>query len=175
MEVLSNQTSEGTLQSEPGVVAHQTPGPSLVSWPVVASKPILAQTKGERKMETIKVFVGSVVSGNAGQTNDTTRAVEFEGEELASYHAYGYKDSGAVDDTRGEKQTLYRASDGRLIVHVKDWSHWQGEPTTYTLFEVSADDLGPNGAFELLGLEAGMGRPLTLDEALTPMDSYDDE
>jgi len=32
--------------------------------------------------------------------------------------------------------------------------------------EIEQEDLSVNGRFEALGREAGMGRPLTLDEAL---------
>ena len=116
-------------------------------------------------METFKVYIGSVTSGNTGITLDTTREVEFTGEELAEFCQAGTH-KGAVTDTRGTMETLYRAEDGRLIVHAKEWSHWQGEPTVYTLQEVTAEDLGPAGRFAFLGEKAGLGRPLTLDEAL---------
>ena len=75
---------------------------------------------------------------------------------------------GGITSTRGTTQTLYRTADGRLVVHVREWSHWQGEPDVYTLREVTAEDLSVNGRFEALGREAGMGHALTLDEALSP-------
>jgi hypothetical protein len=118
-------------------------------------------------METVRVEVGTVVSGNSGQTNDNRREVEFEGEELAQRTEYGEGRGGGITDTRGVCQTLYKTAEGRLVVHVKDWSHWQGEPTTLTLHEVSEADLQPGGRFEDLGAQAGFGRPLTLDEGLS--------
>ena len=117
-------------------------------------------------METITVYVGSIVTSNSGQTNDNRKEVQFTGEELASRTEYGYSDrSGGLTDTRGVTETLYRAEGGRLIVHVKDWSRWQGEPNIETLHDVTEADLQPNGRFDALGANAGFGRPLTLDEA----------
>lgn len=117
-------------------------------------------------MATIEVQIGTVNTLSGGRRVDNLRTVQFEGEELASRTEYGSGRDGGPTDTRGTTETLYRAADGRLIVHVKEWSHWQGEPTTNTLREVTAADLDPTGAFALLGDEAGMGRALTLDEAL---------
>lgn len=117
---------------------------------------------------TIEVYVGSVISGSSGITQDSTRVVQFEGERLATRTDYGVGRGGGITDTRGVTETLYRTDDDRLVVHVRDWSHWQGEPTTYSLHEVSEEDLGANGRFQALGAEAGFGRPLTLDEALAP-------
>ncbi|GEM_PF-1019589 len=119
-------------------------------------------------METIKLEIGSTVALSSGAVQDNLREVEFVGEELAKRREFGYSDrTGGPTDTRGVNEMLYRTEDGKLIVYVEDWSHWQGEPNTYSLHEVSEDDLGVNGRFEALGHEAGMGRPLTLDEALT--------
>lgn len=118
-------------------------------------------------MDTITVLVGSVVAGSGGQVNDTRRPVEFAGEELGTYREYGEgRDGVGITDTRGVTETLYKAEDGRLIVHVKDWSNWQGEPTTESVHEVTAADLGATGQFSALGLECGYGRPLTLEEVL---------
>lgn len=117
--------------------------------------------------DKITVLVGSVVAGSSGQTNDNTRGVEFEAEELASRTEYGLgRDGVGITDTRGVTETLYKAADGRLVVHVKDWSHWQSEPNTYTLHEATEADLSATGRWAALGAEAGMGRPLTLDEAI---------
>ena len=124
-------------------------------------------------MENIKVLVGTVESGRGGISQDNTRLVEFEGEELGSTSEFGYEGD-RLTNSRGVKETLYRARDGRLLVHICDWSHWQGEPTRFSLREISEDDLGPRGEFAFLGAEAGFGRPLTLDEALPPPDlSFD--
>ena len=118
-------------------------------------------------METITLSIGTVVAGSSGQVNDDTRQVEFEAEELASRTEYGTESDGvSITDTRGVTETLYRTADNRLIVHVNSWSRWQGEPDNLYLETVTADDLGPTGRFAQLGQEAGMSRPLTLDEAL---------
>jgi hypothetical protein len=115
-------------------------------------------------MSKIVVLVGSVTVGN-NATLDTTRKVEFDGEEIATYREAGTHE-GQVTDTRGVVETLYKTDDGRLIVHANDWSHWQREPTIYSLHEVTEETLRER--FPFLADEAGMGRPLTLDEALTP-------
>lgn len=121
-------------------------------------------------MDTITVLVGTLESLNNGQTQDGRREVSFEGEKLGSVRSYGYDTKrGNLTDTRGTDETLYRAADGRLVVHVKDWSRWQGEPTIESLHQVAEKDLQPGGRFEALGSECGYGRPLTLDEALASM------
>ena len=117
--------------------------------------------------DRITVLVGTYTVGSGGIVQDSTREAQFRGEELAQRTEYGYH-KGNITDTRGVTETLYRTDDGRLVVHIKDWSRWQGEPTTYSLLEVTEEDLGVGGRFEALGREAGLGRPLTLDEALTP-------
>ena len=117
-------------------------------------------------MERITVYVGSLVVANNGHVEDDRREVVFEGEQLAQVMRYGTNKHGALTDTRGVTETLYRTSDGRLVVHVADWSRWQGEPNVERLERVSEADLQPGGRFERLGREAGFGRPLTLDEAL---------
>ena len=118
-------------------------------------------------METITIQVGSIVSGNSGQTNDSRRDIVFVGEKMASHTEYGEGRDGGITDTRGVTETLYRTEDGKLIVHVEDWSRWQGEPNTESLQEVTEADLSPTGNYAALGADAGMGRPLTLEEALT--------
>lgn len=116
-------------------------------------------------METIKILIGSVLYGNA-MYQDNTRPVEFVGEKLAERTEYDSGRHGGLTDTSGTTETLYRTEDNRLIVHVEDWSRWQGEPTIYRLHEVTEADLELNGQYETLGREAGFGRNLTLDEAL---------
>jgi hypothetical protein len=116
-------------------------------------------------MEKVTVQVGSLAVLSNGARQDSRRPVEFVGEQLATRTEYGSGDHG-LTDTRGVTETLYKAEDGRFIVYVEDWSRWQGEPNHYSLREASAEDLGPGGRYEDLGREAGMGRPLTLDEAL---------
>jgi len=96
---------------------------------------------------------------------DATRLVQFEGEELAERTEHGLH-KGVTTDTRGVTEMLFRTEDGRLVVHVEDWSRWVGEPTVYNLREVTEEDLGAGGRFWALGALAGFGRPLTLDEAI---------
>jgi len=119
-------------------------------------------------METIEIWIGSIQSTSGGRTEDNTRLVQFEGEKVAEHTFLGEDRNGNLIDTRGTTRTLYKTPDGRLIVHQKEWSQWQGEPTTYVLYEVSEKDLGPTGPFGALGREAGYGRPLALDEAISP-------
>ena len=117
-------------------------------------------------METITLTIGTVVALDSGQVQDDRREVRFIGEKLAETRHFGRDRNGNLTDTRGEDHVLYRAEDGRYVVHETEWSRWRGEPTTERLIEVSEEDLKPGGAFDLLGAEAGFGRPLTLDEAL---------
>ena len=83
----------------------------------------------------------------------------FDGEWLGKYYEQ-------PDNTRGVTQTLYRTADGRLVVHVEEWSHFYGQQTFETLREVTEADLLPGGRFELPGMNSGFWTPLTLDEAL---------
>lgn len=122
-------------------------------------------------MEHQEVWVGTLIVGN-GISQDNRREVHFEAEELARLTTYGQGRNGGITDTRGVTETLYKTADGRLVVHVKDWSNWQGEPTTEYLTGVSAVDLGPTGRYADLGDAAGYGRPLTLEEAIA---QYEEE
>ncbi len=117
-------------------------------------------------MEPITVTVGEVVGLDGGLVEDDRREVAFVGEKIGVWLRYG-EHKGRPTDTRGVTQTLYRAEDGRLVVHLSKWSRWQGEPTTETLTAVTEADLSVGGSYEALGRECGFGRPLTLDEALT--------
>ena len=117
-------------------------------------------------MEDVKVLIGSIVTGSSGQTNDDRREVKFVGEKLAEHTEYGTGRTGLITDTRGVTEILYRTEDDWLVVHVENWSKWQGEPNHYALVEVTEADLQVDGRFEALGAEAGYGRPLTLDEVL---------
>jgi hypothetical protein len=118
-------------------------------------------------MDTQTVYIGTVETLSSGRTQDDRRAVEFIGEEVGRLTTYGYDDKrGRLTDTRGTTETLYRTEDGRLVVHVKDWSQWQGEPNTETLQTANETDLQPGGHFEALGAACGFGRPLTFDEAI---------
>jgi hypothetical protein len=112
------------------------------------------------EFERVRVRVGTLIAVN-GRLQDFTQQVEFEARKLAEFHRFL-----GTDDTRGVSEVLYQTPDGRLIVHLEDWSRWQNEPTHYKLVEITQDDLQPGGRFEFLGREAGIARPLTLDEAL---------
>jgi len=116
-------------------------------------------------MKTVKLWIGTEQHMRDGRTQDLTRPVEFEGEELAKLITFG-DHKGSPTDTRGITETLYRTEDGRLVVYVEEWSRWQGEANHYDLIEATEGDLGATGRFETLGREAGFGRSLTLDEAL---------
>ena len=120
-------------------------------------------------MAEITVYVGSLVVLSNGAQQDTRKKVVFEGEELGTYREYSAdpRNPERLSDTRGMTQTLYRAADGRLVVHTEEWSRWQGEPNTEWLTEVTEADLQPGGDFEDLGAACGLGRPLTLDEVLS--------
>jgi len=124
-------------------------------------------------METIMLLVGTLEVLSDGQTQDGRREVVFEAERLGEHTAYGYDDkTGRLTETRGTTETLYRAADGRLVVHSKEWSRWRGEPTIESLHLAVDADLGPGGRYEALGHECGMGRPWTLDEALADKDAW---
>jgi len=125
-------------------------------------------------MAEITVQIGSVVTASGGVQQDNRREVKFTGEEVASRTEYGMH-KGSATDTRGVNETLYRTDAGRLIVHVEDWSRWQGEPNTYSLHEVTEADLQVGGRFEALGHKAGYGRPLSLDEAIRKDDANADQ
>jgi len=126
-------------------------------------------------VDKVTVLVGTIEALNGGAVQDGTQEVEFEGVKVGSYTEYGFSDrTGALTDTRGVDETLYKTADGRLVVHIEDWSRWQGEPTTYTLQEVTPEDLAPTGRLAQLGAEAGFGRPLSLDEALEPPPEWED-
>lgn len=116
-------------------------------------------------MDKVTLRVGSVTSTRSGHVQDNCRPVEFAGELVTSRTTYT-----GDSDTRGITQSLYRTADDRLIVYVEDWSRWQGEPSVYALYEVLEADLQPGGRYQMLGYEAGYGRPLTLDEAVSDED-----
>ena len=116
---------------------------------------------------TITVHVGTVQAGNSGQTNDNRRAVQFEAQNLGSVTIYGAGKDGGITDLRGVTETLYKTTDGQLVVHADDWSRWQAEPSTESLHEIQESDLETGGQYERLGAECGFGAPLSLAEALT--------
>lgn len=115
-------------------------------------------------MDKIVLYVGSRRTTSSGMPVDHTRPVQFEGKKIAQTTDYAGSTSG--HDDRGVTETLYQVSDGRYVVHIENWSRWQGEATTLKLVKATADDLNVSGRFEHLGRKAGFARPLTLDEAL---------
>jgi hypothetical protein len=113
-------------------------------------------------MQTIVLAIGSSRHTKSGRLDETLHTVKFTGEKLGQHTHY----PGQSDD-RGLTTTLYRTEDERLIVYAEDWTNWQGETSTYSLYEVQEEDLQPGGRFADVGAVSGYGRPLTLDEALT--------
>ena len=103
--------------------------------------------------------------GRTWATHDDARPVEFIGEKLATLD-FPSEPGKSGSQNRGVIETLYRAEDGRLVVYIDAWSHWQGESDDLSLIPVKEADLEVGGQFEALGREAGFGRPLTLDEAV---------
>lgn len=116
-------------------------------------------------MEKVQVKIGSVTVGSCGLSQDTTRTVEFVGEELA-WRTQAGEHRSQITDIRGVTETLYKTDDGRLVIFVEDWSQWEDGPVTYSLSQVTEADLGVGGHFEVLGAKMNFERPLTLDEAL---------
>jgi hypothetical protein len=112
-------------------------------------------------MSRVELVIGTKRTLNSGQVDDSLVPVVFQGERLARRTSYD-----GDSDTRGTTETLYRTEDGRRVVHVEEWTRWQGEPSVYTLVEVEEEDLLAGGRFEALGLEARLVSALTLDEAL---------
>lgn len=112
-------------------------------------------------MEDITVQIGSVFHHSMGDQG-TLRDVAFRGEKLGQYRRrYGDRDD------RGCHYTLYRTEDGRYIVHIYDWSRWQGESDTYALREVTESELFQDDDLLELARDAGLKvPPMTLDEAL---------
>ena len=121
-------------------------------------------------MEQVTVMVGSITTGNSGLTRDTTRDVNFTGERLGEYRQPGMH-KGTISDSRGTIKTLYRTEDGRLIVHIQNWTRWVGEATSYTLHTVTLAELVKEYPF--LADACGLGQPLTLDQALSVEDQLE--
>ncbi len=126
-------------------------------------------------MEEIKLYIGSIQSLSNGAQQDTRREVVFQGEEVGTYREYGLGRNGGLTDTRGTTETLYKTADGSLVAHVEEWSRWQGEPNTETLYRVTEKDLEPGGRFYDLACACDLGRPLTLEEALAGVEATEPE
>jgi hypothetical protein len=127
--------------------------------------------RGDVGMEKIAIRIGTIENGRGGIIQSNVRVVEFVGVEVARRRVYGYNyDLGQITDSRGVRETLYRAEDGRYIVHVCEWEEEPSGPTVFWMECVSEEDLALWGRFEALGREAGLGRSLTLDEALSMQD-----
>lgn len=110
--------------------------------------------------ETVRLKIGTERWTN-GRHQDFTHEVEFKARRLGEFtKLLGDR------DLEGVTQTLFETPSGELVVYVEDWSRWQGVPNKYYLRKVTRKDLLPGGEFEFLGREAGLSRPLTLDEAL---------
>ena len=117
-------------------------------------------------MQTVTVLIGDVTVGGGGVTLDDTRFVRFEARREAQLKIPGLGRDFKPTNSRGVIESLFVTASEGYIVHTEDFSHWQGEPTVYKLQSVELADLQPGGRFERLGAAAGLGRPLTLAEAL---------
>ena len=114
------------------------------------------KTHERGNMETVELKIGPVVGLKYGALEDRRRPVVFEGEKLAEHGWY--------DDVR---LTLYRTADGRVVMYIEARSHSQGGPSVCALRAVTPEGLGIHVGIEVPGRAAGMGRALTLDEALS--------
>jgi len=127
----------------------------------------------ESHYELISLLVGVVEADRIGRTYDRTRKVEFQGVLVAEADLPGYHNEN-VTDSRGTKQRLYRTEDGRHVVAVEEWSHWQGEPNTYALHQVTLAALKLGVVYPDLANAAGLLLPMTLDQALRPEDHQEE-
>ena len=107
----------------------------------------------------MELLVGECWTDRAG-FHDARRPVEVDGREIAAVSECDR------DGHRGIELKLVRVADGRWVVHVAEWSHYQGETSRYRLVEVTPTDLDAGGRSERLGRVAGLARRLSLDEAL---------
>jgi hypothetical protein len=96
-------------------------------------------------MPTQKLQIGSIRT-IGGRKHNLTRTVQFEGEEVATRTAYINQER-----TRWVTETLYYATDGRLIVHVENWSQQEEQGTIYSVLEITGVELQKGGRFEELG------------------------
>jgi hypothetical protein len=94
-------------------------------------------------METQVLSVESYQGIRSNAPKSETQPMSFVGEELATSIQY------AADDTWERKETLYRATDGRLLVYVQDRS--KTLTSAYSLHEATMADLVVGGRFAGLG------------------------
>jgi hypothetical protein len=113
------------------------------------------------QFEEIRLNIGWKRLISSGNLEEFLKPVAFRGRQLSELTTYE-----GSDDSRGCTETLYEVDDGRLIVHISDWSNWQGESSYYNVEEVEESDLRPGGEFEQLGFESNLSDALSLDEAL---------
>jgi hypothetical protein len=105
-------------------------------------------------MEQHTIKKGTVYNRNPG-IDDETVDVEFTGEKLGSR---------STGDTRGTTKTLYKTEDGDFILHVKNWSNWQGENTKHDILRETKEGLRKD--HPKLAQEVGVIDALSLDEVL---------
>ena len=104
-----------------------------------------------RRWETISIFVGYCAWTDTYGTGDYEK-VEFEGKQLAKLVIPG-------EGTDSHTETLYKTTDGQLLVHVEDLTSISGaHGAELALHEVSEADLQTGGRFQDLGREAGYVR-----------------
>ena len=118
-------------------------------------------------MSILRIYVGEFESSESG-TRDERDIVSFEGDELADLRhedpSKFYNPGGSYMDMT---KTLYKAADGRLVVHSEIAGEIGGTVRSSSWIEqVTVEDLRPGGRLEDLGQQLRPKRTLTLDQAL---------
>lgn len=103
------------------------------------------------------VWVGHYEHRDGHREEDGLLPVEFDGSMLGTHTDYVW------DRAHGVTETLYRLSDGRLLVHLESWTP---DTDDHELILIGEDDLQIGERFEFLGRHAGYAPALTVDEAL---------
>jgi hypothetical protein len=106
-------------------------------------------------MKTHTVKVGCDPNRESSRKN-TIREVEFEGERLAKV---------SRGDHRGVNLTLYDTPGRGLILHVYDYSHWQGESSTYEIRSTTREQIRDREP--KLARKAGFDEPVSLDKVMS--------
>ncbi len=103
------------------------------------------------------VWVGHYEHRDGHREEDGLLPVEFDGSRLGTHTDYVW------DRAHGVTETLYRTSDGRLVVHLESWTP---DTDDHELILIGEADLQIGEQFEHLGRHVGYAPALTVDEAL---------